>query len=447
MKKLVLLLITALTSLGLQAQYTEVGAYLGTSNYIGDLSEQQISNENYHSVLGVFYRVNATKRLSLKTSFAKGTISGSDKFARTAASRQRNLSFRSEIIELAMTGEVNLSNYNIRDNKTGVPYFFAGIALARFNPQAQMRGAWYDLQPLRTEGKKYSRNTLAVPFGLGMKFNVSYKLNVGLEFGARRTFTDFLDDVSTYYPDVEDMRSHAPLTASLSYRTPELTGEFGGNPVGTHRGDSGNNDWYLFGGVTVSVNLTDKYGLDFDKKYEVFKEHLKKPKKEKAQAQPKQPKKETASKQQKKEEKAATKQLRKWQKEQQAKPKAPQPKKENANPSKKKQERIAARKLKKEQQAKLKTRQPKKENAYPSKKKQERVAARKFRKWQKAQQAKLKAAQEPKHGKAKRLERAAARKLKQQQQASKYRQKRSLFGKKKDMEPVVKKRTDQKDKN
>jgi hypothetical protein len=67
-----------------------------------------------------------------------------------------------------------------------------------------------------------------------------------------------------------------PLSAALSYRSPEVTGSFGENPMGKARGDVSNNDWYMFGGLTVSVNLTDKYGLDFDKKYDVFKEHLKK---------------------------------------------------------------------------------------------------------------------------------------------------------------------------
>ena len=44
------------------------------------------------------------------------------------------------------------------------------------------------------------------------------------------------------------------------------------NPVGMPRGNATNNDWYFIGGVTISFNLTDKYGLDFDEKYDVFKE-------------------------------------------------------------------------------------------------------------------------------------------------------------------------------
>ncbi|MCU0349176.1 MAG: DUF6089 family protein [Saprospiraceae bacterium] len=248
MKKQILLLFCSLFGLSAFAQYNEVGAMLGGANYMGDLSNQKMSNAHYHGMFGLFARHNANKRFSVKASLLKGMISGKDANSINAAQRERNLSFRTHLTELAVTGEMNLSEYNIRDGKGSVPYIFTGLAVTRFNPQAEIRGAWHDLQPLHTEGKRYMRNTLAIPFGLGIRFNVSYKLNIGLEFGARLTSTDYLDDVSTYYPDV----------------------------AGMARGDVSNNDWYMFGGLTVSVNLTDKYGLDFDKKYDVFKEHLKK---------------------------------------------------------------------------------------------------------------------------------------------------------------------------
>ncbi len=281
MKKQVILLIFSIQCFHAVAQYNEVGAFLGTANYMGDLSGQRLSNHHYRGAFGVFARHNANERFSVKASLTKGTISGSDANSLREANRMRNLSFRTNLMELALTGEMNLSEYNIRAGKGSVPYVFMGLAVTRFNPQAEFRGTWYDLQPMHTEGKKYLRNTMSVPFGLGMRFNISYKLNIGLEFGARFTSTDYLDDVSTYYPDVVGMRSTEPLSAALSYRTPELTGSFGEDPMGKPRGDRMNNDWYLFAGLNVSVNLTDKYGLDFDEKYEVFKEHLNKPKEEK----------------------------------------------------------------------------------------------------------------------------------------------------------------------
>ncbi|MEK7253597.1 MAG: DUF6089 family protein, partial [Bacteroidota bacterium] len=196
--------------LSAKAQYTEVGGYVGWSNYLGELSEQRLAPNGFGGMLGVFGRRNFTKYLSAKASLTKGSLSGNDEFAKLEANRMRNLSFRTDVLELSFTGEANLLPYNIRDRKTGVPYVFAGIAATYFNPQAQMRGAWYNLQPLQTEGKKYSRCTVALPFGLGMKFNLTYKLNVGVEVGARKTFTDYLDDVSTKYPNVIALRSTDP---------------------------------------------------------------------------------------------------------------------------------------------------------------------------------------------------------------------------------------------
>ncbi|MEO1260721.1 MAG: DUF6089 family protein, partial [Bacteroidota bacterium] len=256
MRKATLIFFLFLTANQLMAQYTEVGIHLGLSNYMGELSENKMRPESFGTMFGAFGRYNFSNRLSAKASLIKGTISGSDELAKNIAIRERNLSFRSDIIELSVTGEFNLSPYNIRAKKTGVPYLFAGLAFAHFNPQAQMRGSWYDLQPLKTEGKKYSRYIVAVPFGLGMKFNISYKVNFGFEFGARKTFTDYLDDVSSDYIDILEVRSTDPMVAALAYRTPEITGSFDENPVGTERGDIENKDWYIFGGITVSINLT-----------------------------------------------------------------------------------------------------------------------------------------------------------------------------------------------
>ncbi len=300
MRSTSLLFVIFLLSFSLQAQYNEVGMHLGLSNYIGDLSENKMNPESFKSLIGIHARRNFTKYFSAKVALTKAEITGNDAYAKLQENRDRNLNFRSDVLELAVIGEVNFSPYNIRANQTGVPYFFTGIAFTHFNPQAQMRGTWYDLQPLQTEGKNYSRNTLAIPFGLGMKFNISYKLNFGFEFGARKTFTDYLDDVSTQYLDVVELRQTDPMVAALAYRTPELTGSFNENPVGTDRGNPENKDWYFFGAITVSVNLTDKYGLDFDQKYEIFKEHLKKPEKVKEDKNLNKRKKDTRYKQKKK---------------------------------------------------------------------------------------------------------------------------------------------------
>ncbi|MEY3367853.1 MAG: hypothetical protein RI973_1008 [Bacteroidota bacterium] len=268
---MILALCATLPISALNAQYFEAGATTGAAAYIGELSDHKLSQHGIKPLIGVFGRYNLSPYWSFKAAFTKASISGSDVYSRLAESRERNLNFRSDILEFAVCGELNLSDYNVREDKTAMPYVFAGIGGFYFNPQAEMRGAWYDLQPLRTEGHFYHKFGLNIPLGIGLKFNLSEKMNFGLELGARKLFTDYLDDVSNVYPDVMALRSTNLTAALFSYRTPEVTGEFGNNPYNTPRGNPQNDDWYFFAGLTVSVNLTDKYGLDFDPRFEPFK--------------------------------------------------------------------------------------------------------------------------------------------------------------------------------
>jgi len=264
----------------LNAQYLEVGAMVGASGYKGDLSENRITFNEMGLTMGVFGRYHFNKFIVAKANITRYSVAGNDSNARKVELRERNLHFRSDVIEFGLTGEINLMGYNLRANQTGVPYLTTGVSFFKFNPQAQMEGRWYDLEPLQTEGTNYKTTGFAIPLGLGFRFNINYRLNFGFEAGYRFTFTDRLDDVSGLYPNVTELRSESIIGSQLSYRTPELTGEFGTDPFGTERGDASNNDRFFYLSLTLSVNLTDKYGLDFDEKYQEFKTPLKKSKEE-----------------------------------------------------------------------------------------------------------------------------------------------------------------------
>lgn len=282
MSKLFITILLAVSLLGnLNAQYFETGVLLGAANYFGDLQDNKIETAEYNPALGAFVRYNLSKRFSLEGHLLQTRISGTDENSTEIVDQRRNLSFRSDIYEVGFTGELNLVSFNIPAGQKASPYLFAGIAGFYFNPQAQYRGDWIDLQPIGTEGqgraeypglKKYGLINVAVPFGLGFKFAVSERVNIGLKFGVRMTFTDYLDDVSGVYPDIVNLRETDPLAAALSFREPEALENVASNPVGTPRGNPNNNDGYFLGGLTISFNLTDKYGLDFDEKYDVFKE-------------------------------------------------------------------------------------------------------------------------------------------------------------------------------
>lgn len=241
------------------AQFDEVGTFIGISNYSGDLTDRALEPLEFNLSVGLFMRYHYQKKWSLKAQFTRGEISGND--ANTALERniwQRNLRFHSEVYELAA-----LVEYKFYEVKSGyyqcAPYLFAGMAGFYFNPQTEMDGKTYNLHTHQTEGKNYGLVQPAIPFGGGVQLNLNNKGSIGLEIGFRKTFTDYLDDVSHSYPEnIDRLVETNALAAQLSYRTPEILSNAQAAPApGSGRGNPKSKDWYLFFGLTLAVNLKE----------------------------------------------------------------------------------------------------------------------------------------------------------------------------------------------
>ena len=277
-------LYTAFTnySTTIQAQWLEVGFTAGTSNYLGDLVEGHLAPNEYNVAIGAFGRYQMSKFISFKGYVNKLELSGSDANNRaTSGLRQRNLSFRTNVVEVGLINEFSITPYSPRDNKNALPYVFVGISGFHFNPQAEFKGTFHDLRPLGTEGqgnvvagsKPYSTFGFAIPFGFGFKWNISPLINIGAEFGMRITTTDYLDDVSGRYPNLELLAQQDPLAAALSFRADEFNPDLDfTNAQGGVRGNPDNADWYFLAGVSFSINLTDAYGLEWDRTFRSFSE-------------------------------------------------------------------------------------------------------------------------------------------------------------------------------
>ncbi len=203
-------LLSALT--GLAQRYKpsqEIGVFLGGSYYIGDLNPMGHFNQFTKPAGGIVFRYNFNPRLSARGNVLFGAIEGDDSFSNSPAQLQRNLHFKSNISELSGQLEFNFLDYEIGNEKHGFsPYIFGGLAGFHFNPQASYNGNWVDLQPLGTEGqglpgaaskRKYKLTQLSLPFGVGIKANLAKNIGVSVEWGMRKTFTDYLHDVSTTY--------------------------------------------------------------------------------------------------------------------------------------------------------------------------------------------------------------------------------------------------------
>ena len=122
------------------------------------------------------------------------------------------------------------------------------------------------LKPLSTEGQglvaypnrdPYSLTQFAIPFGAGIKFAINESISLAWEIGLRKTFTDYLDDLSTSYVDEATLLAErGPLAADLAFRGDELKNTPGSYPAdGTVRGGPDFKDWYYFSGITASYNL------------------------------------------------------------------------------------------------------------------------------------------------------------------------------------------------
>ncbi|MEZ4962090.1 MAG: DUF6089 family protein [Saprospiraceae bacterium] len=241
------------------SQHFEAGILLGASNYLGDLSNNSsaIYLGETKPAFGVLGRYNFNDLFALRLGINYTWVAGrdanvkNDDFVRT-----RNLSFRSSILEAGLIGEINLPGYQPYGlYRPFSPYLFAGVALAKFNPKARYQGNWVALHPLETEGTSYGTVTVAIPFGFGVKYAITDKINVGLELGARATLTDYLDDVSGVYAPEGTLVN--PLSIALADRSGELTGSVPTNKAGAQRGDANGNDWYFILGATISYNFLD----------------------------------------------------------------------------------------------------------------------------------------------------------------------------------------------
>lgn len=233
----------------------ELGLKLGGSNYHGDLAREIVPEETNISA-GIFGQYNFNKYWSMRSGFQYGRISGSDQNFKEY--ELRNLSFRSNLFEFSTDFTFNFlpfGNYVVTQRNT--PYVFLGAAVTYHNPKTYYNNKWYDLQPLRTEGQdKYSLIQFVVPFGGGYKHKIGRNWTIAYELGWRKTFTDYLDDVSQQYPDLEEhSNSFGSISSNLSDRSIEIAGEYLSNP-GANRGDDNLNDYYFFGVVCITYRFT-----------------------------------------------------------------------------------------------------------------------------------------------------------------------------------------------
>jgi hypothetical protein len=224
----------------------------GTSTYLGELANPGDYLDAKPNVnVGLQYAINDF--FSIRSEINWFQLQGTDVKANSDGRTVRNLSFKSNNYELGFTGHLSLLPQGARfyqRPKFNV-YGFAGFGFLYFNPKAELNGEKYALQPLHTEQVDYSRVAFVIPYGFGVKYRLTPFLNLGLEFGARKTFTDYLDDVSTVFPNKSVFTD--PIAAALFDRGPEVG--YTKFHEGSQRGDPTHKDAYHLLNVKIEYYL------------------------------------------------------------------------------------------------------------------------------------------------------------------------------------------------
>ncbi|MEO1261358.1 MAG: DUF6089 family protein [Bacteroidota bacterium] len=208
------------------------GIFVGYSNYLGDLVDPTFTFDQSGAAFGIFVKNQLSHRFGLRANLYYGNIKGDD--ANYSRNENRGTSFESSIVELAVRAEFDLrkkKNYSFKEGDTEftesgkydrkvIPYVFLGLGAAFADPDAvygnpSRPGEMADINA------DYSNTHIAIPIGLGLRVDLSRKVYLGLEWGQRLTFTDYLDGVS-------------------------------------ESGGPDKNDWYIMGGLTLGMRFVDK---------------------------------------------------------------------------------------------------------------------------------------------------------------------------------------------
>lgn len=214
----VLFLFLFLVSVGLNpqkilAQGKEMGGGIGAFNYTGDLAPY-IDPVNFRPAAQIFYIRNLRKSWAAKFTLTGGRIAGSDQREVDALAGVRDYSFADNLFELSVAAVYHFLDYR------------GERALVNFSPYFTLGGGMF-LMYRNDKVADYSSIQFVVPMGVGIKWNISPYLDLGFEFVARKTFFDYLDNVS---------REEIVNQASSTYQF----------------GSWNQNDWYYYTGVSLS---------------------------------------------------------------------------------------------------------------------------------------------------------------------------------------------------
>jgi len=272
--------------------YFEGGITAGPMVFLGDLGGHFgrgttfLKDYNMKATrlsFGAYLAAHPSEWLAFRLAINYGKLDGDDAYISPKGSFEearlnRNLDFRTNITEAYLAAEIYPTVF-FEDQPTDVigrlrPYGLIGVGVFHFNPQGSYidpnngTTTWVDLRPLHTEGqgfpgsinKEYSLTQLNIPMGVGIKYYVSEKVNISFELIYRKTFTDYIDDVSTVYIKPSDFTANltagqAQIASAIYNKSPLRSTDPINYGPGAKRGDPTQKDAYFTAGLKLGFRF------------------------------------------------------------------------------------------------------------------------------------------------------------------------------------------------
>ncbi len=187
----------------------EVGPLLGMTGYLGETNNGNLFKHPCFTIGGLF-RYAHNSRWAFKANLNYANIRGDSKNDESWYPEGVNYKMTSHLIDLGLTAEFNFLNYGIgpayKKYKRISPYMVAGVGFVF----AICDG--------------HNQASFTIPFGIGVKYKLKERLNLGFEFTMRKEFSDRIDGLS----DLFDIKhSFAKNTDWYSFATFTVAYEFG----------------------------------------------------------------------------------------------------------------------------------------------------------------------------------------------------------------------------
>lgn len=274
----------------------EVTLQIGGSGFLGDLGGRDRIGTDFspadleialtRPAVSAGFRYKLNKNINVHSSLNYLLLAGDDKLTTEKFRNNRNLNFKSNVFELASRLEFGISSFKrtgvyrlkrsslgkINRRKAFEIIGFVGVGVFYFNPKGKnpTSGKWENLYDLHTEGQglpngpsQYKKISVSIPMGVSLHYIIDKDWSIGLELCYRKTFTDYIDDVSTNYYDKAALTNAYGATSALMSDPSkgDIPGASlpNGDGSGAQRGDK-NKDSFATVQITVGKFFAPKRG-------------------------------------------------------------------------------------------------------------------------------------------------------------------------------------------